>query len=105
MRAECEKDEHGKPKDIRGASARQQDMLLWPGMELLGCTRGESKSDNVVNGAIYRLGSVTTTHVTLRIHEDDSRMAKFGTRETARRCARSPRRSCGTRSSLGRSAN
>ena len=36
---ECEKDEFGNPKDIRGSTAKQYDMILWIGMLLVGCSR------------------------------------------------------------------
>ena len=81
MLVECEKDDDGEPKDIRGSSARQSDMLLWRRMDLIGCTRGGSKSDNVVNGALYVVERVSATDVTMRIHEDYSRLAKFDTPE------------------------
>ena len=64
----CEKDEDGNPKDIRGSTARQQDMNLWEGVELVGCTR-KSKSE-ILNGCIYVVERVETDTVTVRLHED-----------------------------------
>ena len=80
IRVKCEKDRDGTPMDIRGSSANQSDMILWPGVELIGCTRGSSSQIQVVNGVIYSVESVTATHVTLCMHEDYSRITKLNTK-------------------------
>ena len=65
---ECEKDENGKAKDIRGSTAKQHDMTLWPGVELVGCTRNTKGS--ILNGCIYVVDSVNSEFVTLHLHPD-----------------------------------
>ena len=42
IRVKCERNTDGEPMDTRGSSAHQSDMMLWPGVELIGCTRGGS---------------------------------------------------------------
>ena len=72
---ECEKDEFGTPKDIRGSTAKQYDMTLWPGMELVGCSR--KTKGPILNGCIYVVEYVDSTHVTLRLHQDYHAVTKF----------------------------
>ena len=43
-------------------TAPTQDMLLWPGIELIGCARTSSK---IVNGVIYYVTEITEEKVTV----------------------------------------
>ena len=65
---ECEKDQYGNPKENRGSTARQYDMIMWPGVPVIACTR-KSRGD-IVNGCIYVADEVDSETVTLHIHED-----------------------------------
>ena len=50
-------------------------MYLWPGVEVIGCTR---KNDGgVLNGCIYIVKDVDDKDVTLRLHEDYQEATKF----------------------------
>ena len=70
----CEKDQHGAPKDIRGGTAKQQDMTLYKGVELVGNCR---KRCSILNGCIYIVQNVDNTHVTLGLHADYHAATKF----------------------------
>ena len=52
--------------ELFGTTAPTQDMLLWPGIELIGCN-GVGK---IVNGVIYRVEAVTEDKITVIMTEE-----------------------------------
>ena len=49
--------------NLFGTTAPTQDMLLWPGIELVGCASSSSK---IVNGVIYHVTEITEDKVTVK---------------------------------------
>ena len=50
---------------VKGFANQPQDMLLWPGQELIGCS-GHCRK--VVNGVVYVVKAVTEEHVVVDMH-------------------------------------
>jgi hypothetical protein len=50
------------PGTLKGTSQQPQDMHLWEGIELIGCSRS---NDGIVNGVTYIVRAVTATTVTV----------------------------------------
>ena len=50
------------PGTLKGTSQQPQDMHLWEGIELMGCSRS---NDGIVNGVTYIVRAVTATTVTV----------------------------------------
>lgn len=47
--------------------------LCWPGQLLIGCRRRQAvKAGEIVNGLVYRVVSVSSTHVSVRVDLDDA---------------------------------
>ena len=53
--------------NLFGTTAPTQDMLLWPGIELIGCA---GTSGKIVNGVIYHVTEITEEKVTVLMAEE-----------------------------------
>ena len=56
-------------EDLVGCTMQPQSMYIWPGLELIGCSRGSGKKD-VVQGVLYVIKEITDTHVKLEMRDE-----------------------------------
>ena len=56
--------------DIKGTTCQPQPMLVWVGIELIGCARGAGKHHSVVQGVIYVVVEITEANVTLQMRPE-----------------------------------
>ena len=53
-------------EDIKGTTCQPQSMIVWDGMELIGCPRGVGNDRHgIVQGVVYHVTSIEGTHVSL----------------------------------------
>ena len=56
--------------DIKGATCQPQDMVVWEGIELIGCPRGTGKICNIVQGVIYTVLTISDTEMILEMRAE-----------------------------------
>ena len=58
-------------EDIKGTTSQPQSMIIWPGIELIGCTRGLGKNTyGIVQGVVYTVKRVDEANLTLEMNEE-----------------------------------
>ena len=57
--------------DIKGTTCQPQPMLVWVGIELIGCPRGCGKDRyGIVQGVVYTITAITESHVALTMNTE-----------------------------------
>ena len=58
-------------EDIKGATSQPQSMIVWPGQELIGSTRGLGKATHgIVQGVVYTVRHVDGASLVVEMNEE-----------------------------------
>ena len=70
-------------EDIKGATSQPQTMIIWEGIELVGCPRGTGKTCNIVQGVVYTVVKLHDSEVVLQMRSEYCAKPKKDENESA----------------------
>ena len=72
--------------DIKGTTCQPQSMIIWEGIELIGCPRGVGKKRcGVVQGVVYHVTHIAESKVYLEMNPEYQKQKEQEEEETKRR--------------------